>query len=81
MLPAVLLAFAVVFTGNHFVLDVVAGFVVVAAGLVVAARLHARSLLGSTSGKVPITPLRPQEAPTPDAPAPVPMAVAPSASA
>ena len=42
MLPTVLLAFSVVFTGNHFVLDIVAGFVVVAASLLIAEPLQLR---------------------------------------
>lgn len=42
MLPAVLLAFSVVFTGNHYVLDIVAGFVVVAAALLIADQLQSR---------------------------------------
>ena len=39
MLPAALLAFSVVFTGNHFVLDIVAGVIVVAASLLIAEKL------------------------------------------
>jgi small basic protein len=42
MLPAVLLAFSVVFTGNHFVLDIVAGVVVVAVSLLIAEPLQLR---------------------------------------
>ncbi len=42
MLPAVLLAFSVVFTGNHFVLDIVAGVIVVAASLLIAEKLQLR---------------------------------------
>ena len=42
MLPTVLLAFSVVFTGNHFVLDIVAGVVVVAASLLIAEPLQLR---------------------------------------
>ena len=45
MLPAVLLAFSVVFTGNHFVLDIVAGVVVVAASLLIAEQLRWRRTL------------------------------------
>jgi len=42
MLPTVLLAFSVVFTGNHFVLDIVAGVVVVAVSLLIAEQLQLR---------------------------------------
>lgn len=42
MLPAVLLGFSVVFTGNHFVLDIVAGLVVVTISLLIAERLQSR---------------------------------------
>ncbi len=42
MLPAVLLAFSVVFTGNHFVLDVVAGLAVVGLSLLIATQSQLR---------------------------------------
>ncbi|MFW2334418.1 phosphatase PAP2 family protein [Ilumatobacter sp.] len=53
LVPACLLAFAVVFTGNHFVLDVVAGLAVVATALHLAQRLPSTTpFLGRGSGMV-----------------------------
>ena len=63
MLPAALLAFSVVFTGNHVVLDIGAGVVVVAASLLIAEQLRLRrapnsartTAAGATPSSAPIS--------------------------
>ncbi len=63
LLPACLLAFAVVFTGNHFVFDVLAGLVVVAASLHLAQRLPSAPRRSGRSGRMADSDVRRDGAP------------------